>query len=542
MAKFFPTTISDGAPNSERKLWRALESLDEEWRVFHSVAWQAPRGGREGDGEADFVLLHRRHGILVIEVKGGGIELVGGQWFTNDRFGERHTIKDPFRQAVDSKHALLKYLRQVPGLASPPSVSHAVAFPDVAVTESLGLNPRAVILDTGDLADTVRAVDRVLAHWRQRDSQRLSARGLEQLVRLLAPTLTMAAGLRGEIAHSEREIVTLTAQQIAAMSMLRNVRHCIIRGGAGTGKTLLAVEKVRRVAAEGGKALLVCFNAPLATKLAASLKDAKTVTVSTFHSLCTRLAGSRVPASADDTWFAERAATVLVDAAGDLSGDQKFDALVVDEAQDLSDEWLTALQYLLRHPDESPILLLLDTHQQLYRSALNLPAHWPVIELDRNCRNTLPIARQVASCFGDTIPTEGADGPVPSFIEADDGTIVDVVHDVVRRLLVDEGLAPEQVVVLSNHRKPVERLRSMLVGPAAFVEPGRSGVLTDTVHRFKGLESEIIVLAMSGRPGSLPDKNHDRTLAYVGTSRARSALLVVATRAWVHWFREPAAS
>lgn len=541
MAKFFPVTIADAAPNSERKLWRAFESLDDDWHVFHSVAWQAPRAGREGDGEADFILVHKRHGVIIFEVKGGRVELVGGQWFTIDRFGERHAIKDPFRQAVDSKHALLKYLREVPGLACPP-VCHAVVFPDVTVTDGIGLNPRAVILDASDLAACGAALGRVLAHWQQRDSQNMPARVLDQLVRLLAPTLTIAAGLRGDVARAEREIVTLTERQIEAMAMLRNIRRCVIRGGAGTGKTLLAIEKVRRVASEGGRALLVCFNAPLATKLATSLKQTKSVTVSTFHALCVRLGGPRVPSNPDENWFASDAANVLVEAAADLADDQKFDALVVDEAQDLTDEWLAALQFLLRQPDESPIQLLFDSHQQLYRSTLNLPKEWPVIELDRNCRNTLPIARHVASCFGDAPPTVGADGPDAMFVEADEGTLIDVVHDVVRRLLVEERLAPEQVVVLSNHRKPVDRLRTMLVGPAAFVEPGKKGVVADTIHRFKGLESETVVLAMSGRPGSMPDKFHDRTIAYVGTSRARSALLVVATRPWIQWFRDPAAS
>lgn len=541
MAKFFPESIADGVPNSERKLWRAFEDLDNDWHVFHSVAWQAPRGGREGDGEADFILVHRRHGILVVEVKGGRVELIGGKWFTIDRFGDRHAIKDPFRQAVDSKHALLKYLRAVPGLKC-PQIGHVVAFPDISVPDGIGLNPRAVILDTTDLAECMEAIERVISHWQQREAHDMPPRALTQLVGLLAPTLTITAGLRGDLARAEREIVVLTSRQIEAMAMLRNIRRCVIRGGAGTGKTLLAVEKVRRVAAEGGRGLLVCFNAPLATSLASSLKGTKSVSVTTFHSLCVRLGGSRVPSNPDESWYADRAADVLVEAAGELRDDQKFDALVVDEAQDITDEWLAALQFLLRQPDENPIHLLFDSHQQLYRAALNLPKEWPVIELDRNCRNTLPIARQVAACFADVIPTDGAGGPDPSFIEADDGTLTDVVHDVVRRLLVEERLQPEQVVVLSNHRKPVDRLRTMLVGPAAFVEPGKRGVVADTIHRFKGLESETVVLAMNGRPGTMADGDLDRALAYVGTSRARSALLVVATRPWLQWFRALAAS
>lgn len=541
MAKFYPDAISDTAPNSERKVWRAFEGLDDDWHVFHSVAWQASRAGREGDGEADFILVHRRHGIIVFEVKGGSVELVGGQWFTNDRFGARHSIKDPFRQAVDSKHALLRYLREMPGVACPP-IGHAVVFPDVTITEGIGMNPRAVILDALDLAACCGAIDRVLSHWQQHDSQKMPVRALPQLIRLLAPTLTITGGLRGNVVRAEREIVVLTDRQIEAIAMLRNIRRCVIRGGAGTGKTLLAIEKVRRVASEGGRALLVCFNALLAVNLAGSLRSTKLATVSTFHALCARFGGSRVPETPEEAWFANEAANVLIEASRELSDDDKFDALVVDEAQDLLVEWLAALQFLLRRPDESPILLLFDSHQQLYRSALNLPKDWPVIDLDRNCRNTLPIARQVASCFGDMLPTNGPVGPDPSFIEADEGTLVDVVRDVVRRLLVEEGLAPEQIVVLSNHRKPVDRLRTMLVGPAAFVDAGKYGVLADTVHRFKGLESQTIVLAMSGCPGGMPDKNHDRTIAYVGTSRARSALFIVATRSWIQWFRDAAAS
>src|SRR5262249_45452562 len=157
------------------------------------------------------------------------------------------------------------------------------------------------------------------------------------IVNLLAPTLRVTGLLRAHIADAERQILQLTERQIAALSMIRNVRRCVVRGGAGTGKTLLAVEKARRVALEGGRALLVCFNAPLASVLSNDLRGTAGIVVSTFHALCMRLgrASGSVPQNPDDGWFATRAADVLTDAAGAMNDGEKYDALIVDESQDL---------------------------------------------------------------------------------------------------------------------------------------------------------------------------------------------------------------
>lgn len=540
MARFHPATMPEGIPGSERRVWRALQGLEDGWTVFHSVAWQAPRAGREGDGEADFVLLHARHGIVVLEVKGGGVELTGGAWFSTDRNGTRHEIRDPFRQAVDSKHALLRYMQDVTSLRPLPGICHAVVFPDVTLEAAIGMHPREIVIDGDDLRSAASTMERVLRHWNHWDAQQLPERAVSVIVNLLAPTLRVTGLLRADIADAERQIISLTERQIAAFSLIRNVRRCVVRGGAGTGKTLLAVEKARRVAIEGGRALLVCFNAPLASALGNEVRGTNGITVSTFHALCMRLGrpSGAVPQNPDEEWFASRAADVLTDAAGTMTDSDKHDALIVDEAQDLTDEWLTALTFLLRSTDDGPILLLLDNHQEIYRGGLTLPPTWPVMELDLNCRNTLPIARRVAACFRDPAPANGATGPEPSLVEADDGLLASVVHDVVASLLIDEHLDPRRIAVLANQRRTVQQLRQMSVATTVFVEPGASsGVLTDTIHRFKGLDAETVVLAMSGRPGDVAGENVDRALAYVGASRARSALFVVGTAAWVHWFR-----
>src|SRR5271157_5868888 len=92
--------LSDPKRNAEQKVFEALSGLDSSFVVFYSVAWQARKDGRTHDGEADFVIAHPDLGVLVLEVKGGGVSYNGGtgQWTTTDRYGETFAI-DPVEQA-----------------------------------------------------------------------------------------------------------------------------------------------------------------------------------------------------------------------------------------------------------------------------------------------------------------------------------------------------------------------------------------------------------------------------------------------------------
>ena len=75
------------------------------------------------------------------------------------------------------------------------------------------------------------------------------------------------------LADDDRELLRLTEQQFAVLDRLRRQRRVSISGGAGTGKTVLALEKARRLAREGSGVLLTCFNRPLADNLRRSAGD-----------------------------------------------------------------------------------------------------------------------------------------------------------------------------------------------------------------------------------------------------------------------------
>lgn len=107
MAQVITTNLSAKTPPSEIKVINALKPLSG-LVVLHSVVWQSRRNHKQSDGEADFIVVDPNQGILVLEVKGGDIEIDSGVWYSTDKHTIRHKIKDPFQQAKDSKHALLK--------------------------------------------------------------------------------------------------------------------------------------------------------------------------------------------------------------------------------------------------------------------------------------------------------------------------------------------------------------------------------------------------------------------------------------------------
>jgi Nuclease-related domain len=82
LSKMFPgilpaTVRDDPGRRAEVRVFDSLQAqLSDEFLVFYGVAWlNKGRRGTFEDGEADFVVAHSEYGILVIEVKGGGIEV-----------------------------------------------------------------------------------------------------------------------------------------------------------------------------------------------------------------------------------------------------------------------------------------------------------------------------------------------------------------------------------------------------------------------------------------------------------------------------------
>ena len=86
------------------------------------------------DGEADFVIAHPEHGIMVLEVKGGalGFDAVTGAWSSTSMSGRTHPLREsPFEQARRHRYELEKKLAETPGWrSSDATYGYAVAASD----------------------------------------------------------------------------------------------------------------------------------------------------------------------------------------------------------------------------------------------------------------------------------------------------------------------------------------------------------------------------------------------------------------------------
>ncbi|MGB5757443.1 MAG: AAA family ATPase, partial [Acidimicrobiales bacterium] len=376
-----------------------------------------------------------------------------------------------------------------------------------------------------DLRDIERSVDRVAGHWN--DSTPFDQEQYAALQRALAPTRRVRRLLRHEVEDRVEDLIKLTDQQVRALGFLRRQRRALITGGAGTGKTVLAAERVRQLAGEGMQVLFLCFNAPLGAKLIEDLDDVESATVGNFHKVARQIvadAGLLPETGFDDrTFWSDVLPGLLPDAAQQLG--LTFDAIIVDEGQDFHRNWWTALELLLADPDDGFFYVFADDNQNVYRADWEAPFDGEPFLLDINCRNTTPIATRVGAVFDRDEFSLGVDGPAPAFVELSDlRQAPKRLGSVLEKLLGEEHMRPDQIVILTDERKLVDGLRGQQIGGHRLVEYGKKGIAVETVHRFKGLESDAVLLALGDVQSTA-----GRALAYVGMSRARVILFVLGT-------------
>jgi len=520
----------------------ARDQLGTDYTVLYSVAWiEKNRTGGPEEGEADFVILHPDRGILVLEVKGGGVERnpAGAGWITRNAEGIQR-IRDPFDQAQDSSHALDRKLEEARiNLPAAFTQGHSVAFPDVFRRGALlGPNaPEEIALFSDDLDDFGSRVELLYKFWTPEFPDRgfdvLGNEGVRAVTSVLAPDVRLEMSIGSRIRIDDLRFAEATRPQMSVLRGLNRNRRARVIGAAGTGKTMLAVEKARQLASEGFETLLTCFNRPLIEHLEERCGEINGLTVRTFHDHCVQMArAASIPMPELDgnpppDFWDNRLPELLFQALDALPG-SRFDAVVIDEAQDIEDDWMELFELCLRDSDSAVFYAFEDPSQSIYRDTSEQSPEGILFELPANLRNTRTI-HDAALNFYDGAPPD-CDGPDGEPVQQISIGSVDVlpaeIGRLLHRLVNEQDVKAEEIVVLS-HRSTTNSILShgQVVGSFELVPVGQADtrkVEFESAWRFKGLERPVVILVEFS-------PNADRKIRYSAMTRSRSHLVLVGT-------------
>lgn len=505
----------------------------------------------QNDRELDIAVVLPDLGIAVIEVKGGEIRVHDGEIERHERGRwESAKIKNQLQAQRSFIRTILKNEDSEiwqENRRIPVATLFVTPHSDIQLGHSVPGLQSAMVIGNEHLSTMLHTIKELLLDARvYRDISQFSDEQYHAAVEAL--TGSEEAYEQFVESRSRRGLMVekLTSEQMFILDVLQDNPNTLILGASGSGKTVVAVEQAVRLKQEGKRVALVCYNLGLANHLKKTCdelddKSKPDFVGSIFGDLpgvwSTDLEEFRVEG---ENFWEESVPRGLAKRALIQSPQLKFDAWVIDEAQDFKKHWWDIVLNGSKKPSDPHVHLFGDLKQDLYsrhaedlavQSKVDTPWFYAIGRLSENLRNVRTIAR-ILNLIGRTEHDEH--GRYTGFAtEFHQVSSYDDVHHHAEKLVqdaIDAGWAPGDIAVLNAYR----RFKSQPdPSDGAAVEEywreffAAESVFYGTALGFKGLDRPVVIVCLDD-PGLNNRESVDNDL-YVAFGRARDELTIVGT-------------
>jgi hypothetical protein len=523
MAMMYPKNIAEYMPtDSERIVYQELKNqLPDTFDVFYSVKWTSYENGKLEKSEADFVVANPDYGFLCLEVKGGNsVRIEDNIWYVGDEIhGERKLKASPYDQAEKNMYYFSKIFSNKYNMKYQGIFGAGAVFPFYPVDDEVEINNRhrACTIDCNDLNNVYYKIKKMFRLWGgSAYGRRFYPRSQhEAFLELIRERIAISAAAGALVKYKEQQLSVINRVQDNYIYFLKNVRQFFIRGGAGTGKTWIAMKMAMNEALDPSKhVLFLCTSTKLVNMVRGQMGG--TVQVSDAKSLFSSVIDN----------FEKYQGPYYHGLSNGLKQDsQTYDAIFVDEAQDFTEEWAYIVRKLLSNACDSRLGVFYDDVQVLrnesFGNGFGIDA-LPFL-LHENIRNTANIYKWTAekTNLGTDMIANPVEGPTPlTEYTTETGQLTLYLETLFRKYLQDEYLSNNSMALLTddvesllaNYPDGIAKWKLVSGDPTAENEVG-----VFSVEEFKGLEADMIVY--------IHDQFSSHNMNYIAYTRAKYYLI-----------------
>lgn len=323
--------VLQGEKDMYERIVRDCEASSLTWYMWYDKTFNIPYGG-QNEIQIDFLLICQE-GAIIVEVKGGIIELIRGFFYYSYKGVLREMSRTPFKQAHDYKWALLNN-----GILNKDQifVDYVCAFPHSTLDisrDSSQINLSHKLWNKLDQDSDNSFADFCLSVIRKnkRSKRIISKTELQSIVNSLAPSIEDRYKYS---LTSLREVLDwLQIDNLSILEGLRKNPRILIEGGPG--KTTMAKAFIKRHS--GLKGLYLCWTGLLASKVRLDLDKERlsSCTVKTFNNYIKEITNIELNIKSDNSQY-----DVYKLLSKELSKITKvdYDYIIIDEAQDVIDK------------------------------------------------------------------------------------------------------------------------------------------------------------------------------------------------------------